>query len=85
MSQRPPTARSARPPGGWFHMKWPNKAGGNARPAQLAAIGWCGSARLVRHSLRPHSSYSISKSFVNAKAERRQYRCTASDADKVHG
>ncbi|MCW8184361.1 hypothetical protein D8B34_13835 [Verminephrobacter eiseniae] len=66
-------------------MKWPNKAGGNARPAQLAAIGWCGSARLVRHSLRPHSSYSISKSFGNAKAERRQYRCTASDADKGHG
>jgi len=28
---------------------------------------------------------SISTSFVNAKAERRQYQCTASDADEVHG
>ncbi|WP_265286533.1 hypothetical protein [Verminephrobacter eiseniae] len=28
---------------------------------------------------------SSSKSFVNAKAERRQYECTASDAGKVHG
>ena len=29
--------------------------------------------------------HSISKLFVNAKAKRRQYRRTASDADKVHG
>ena len=28
---------------------------------------------------------SVSKSFVNAKAKRRQYRRTASEADKVHG
>ncbi len=28
---------------------------------------------------------SISKSLVNAKAKRRQYRRTASEADKVHG
>src|SRR6218665_2427504 len=29
--------------------------------------------------------HSIPESFVNAKAQRRQYRCTASDADTVHG
>jgi hypothetical protein len=29
--------------------------------------------------------YSIPKSFVNAKAKRRQYKRTASEADKVHG
>src|SRR6218665_513300 len=28
---------------------------------------------------------SISKSFVNAKAKRRRYECTASEADEVHG
>jgi hypothetical protein len=28
---------------------------------------------------------SISKSFVNAKAKCRQYKRTASEADKVHG
>ena len=28
---------------------------------------------------------AISTSFVNAKAERRQYQCTASDVGKVHG
>ena len=28
---------------------------------------------------------SVSKSFVKAKAKRRQYACTASEADKVHG
>jgi len=27
----------------------------------------------------------ISKSFVNAKAQRRQYECVASDAGKAHG
>jgi hypothetical protein len=30
-------------------------------------------------------AYSVSKSFVNAKAKRRQYKRTASEADKVHG
>jgi hypothetical protein len=30
-------------------------------------------------------SNSISTSFVNAKAKRRQYKRTASEADKVHG
>ncbi len=30
-------------------------------------------------------SDSISKSFVNAKAKRRQYRLRPSEADKVHG
>src|SRR6218665_2629004 len=29
--------------------------------------------------------HSIPESFVNAKAQPRQYRCTASDADTVHG
>jgi hypothetical protein len=29
--------------------------------------------------------HSISTSFVNAKAKRRQYKRTASEADKVHG
>ena len=28
---------------------------------------------------------SISRSIVNAKAKRRQYKRTASEADKVHG
>jgi hypothetical protein len=28
---------------------------------------------------------SVSRSFVNAKAKRRQYKRTASEADKVHG
>ncbi len=31
------------------------------------------------------ASNSVSKSFVNAKAKRRQYKSTASEADKVHG
>ena len=30
-------------------------------------------------------TYSISTSFVNAKAKRRHYKRTASEADKVHG
>lgn len=30
-------------------------------------------------------NHSIAKSFVNAKAKSRQYKCTASEAGKVHG
>ncbi|MCW8182663.1 hypothetical protein D8B29_24945 [Verminephrobacter eiseniae] len=37
------------------------------------------------HGGRWFGVHSIPESFVNAKAQRRQYRCTASDADTVHG
>ena len=38
----------------------------------------------VSDSVKGHS-HSVSKSFVNAKVKRRQYRRTPSEADKVHG
>ena len=44
-----------------------------------------GSLSLQEHHLQGRSRrYSISRSSVNAKAKRRQYRRTASEADKVH-
>jgi hypothetical protein len=35
--------------------------------------------------LQSSGAYSVSKSFMNAKAKRRQYKRTASEADKVQG
>ncbi len=38
-----------------------------------------------RASSRIQGACSVSRSFVHAKAKRRQYKPTASEADKVHG
>ena len=44
-----------------------------------------GSCKISRRLLQVSTAHSISTSFVNAKAKRRQYKRTASEADKVHG
>ncbi|KAB7609568.1 hypothetical protein D8B34_02970 [Verminephrobacter eiseniae] len=49
------------------------------------AIGARWYASAARKGRAPGGTHSIAESFVNAKAERRQYGCTASEADIVHG
>ena len=67
-------------PGVWRHGDW----------HKVTASGSCiiygrSDATINRYGLRMGTSDSVSKSFVNAKAKRRQYKRTASEADKVHG